>query len=211
MRSQGLTRRSGKLVVFEGIDCAGKSSVITELPELLIRAGCKAPIVICGEQKSPISPLLRGEVLKTTSAFLKTYLFAADRAWAYEKICLPALQRGKLVLWDRYVDSAIVYRAVEFSFGESEIDLDFVKLINRPFMQPDLTFYIDISVETSMARAAQEGITEPYDPDFLGQVHLGYLALAPKRGYIIIDGERPLRGVAEEVACEIRERLKELF
>ena len=206
-----MTYYPGKLVIFEGIDQAGKTSVITELPRLLIHVGCKVPIVICGEKESPLAPLLCGEALKVTSAFIKTYLFAADRAWTYEKICLPALQCGKLVLWDRYVDSALVYRAVDFSFHKSEIDLDFVKLINQPFIHPNLKFYIDISVKTSLARATQGAITEPYDLKFLKQVRMGYLALASKQGYIIINGECPISKVDKNIVFEIKSRIKEIF
>ena len=67
-----MTYYPGKLVVFEGIDQAGKTSVIKELPRLLIHVGCKVPIVICGEKESPLAPLLCGEALKVTSAFIKT-------------------------------------------------------------------------------------------------------------------------------------------
>jgi dTMP kinase len=206
-----MTYYPGKLVVFEGIDQAGKTSVIKELPELLVYVGCKVPIVICGEKESPIAPLLSGEALKVTSAFIKTYLFAADRAWTYEKICLPALKCGKLVLWDRYVDSALVYRAVDFSLHKSEIDLDFVKLINQPFINPNLKFYIDICVKTSLIRATQDTLTEPYDLEFLKQVRMKYLALASKQNYIIINGERPISKVARNIVFEIKKRIKEIF
>lgn len=209
MRPQETTRSIGRLVTFEGIDRAGKTSVIRVLPDLL--ADCRVPITTCGERRSPLARFLSAQAVASTSAFLKTYLFAADRAWTYEKACLPALRRGGLVLWDRYVDSALVYRAVEFSLCESEIDMDFVELINSRFMPPDLTFYIDITASTSVARAESAGSQEAYDAHFMRLVRAQYLALAETRDYVVVDGERPLDEVAACVAGVIRQRLGGMF
>jgi len=201
----------GKLIAFEGIDRAGKSSVIRRLPDLL--SGCNVPIVLCGEFQSPFTPIIRDLVHRGSSPFLKTFLFAADRAWTYERECLPALKRGELVLWDRYVDSAIVYRSVEFSRSPSDIDidLDFVKDINRLFVRPDLTIYIDITVEISKERARLAGTREPYSPEFLENVRAEYLKVASLEEYVIINGERPLDVVVSEVGQVIRQRFGELF
>jgi dTMP kinase len=199
----------GKLVAFEGIDRAGKSSVIEQLKAMI--RDCRVPITVCGEFHSPLTPIVREALHSGGSPFLKTYLFACDRAWTYEKVGLPALQRGELVLWDRYVDSALVYRAVELSTIQSEIDLEFVKLINRPFQEPDLTIYIDVSINTASLRAKRAGKKEPYDFSFLSKVRSEYLKLAPKRGYCVINGELPFDEVVGKVEQAIREHLKELF
>jgi dTMP kinase len=210
MRSQNaMIGYTGKLVAFEGIDRAGKSSVIMRMTNLL--HGCHMPIMTCGELRSPIAPLLRDMLCTGSSAFLKTYFFASDRAWAYETECLPALKRGALVLWDRYVDSAVIYRTVELSKSASEIDLDFVKEINRPFPKPDLTIYIDIPVGTSLERARAAGVSEPYNQDFLESVRDQYLQLVSSKKYFIINGENPLDTVAVEASHAIRQHLKELF
>lgn len=201
----------GKLIAFEGIDRAGKSSIIKRLPDLL--DGCNVPIAICGEFQSPFAPIMRDLLHGGSSPFLKTFLFAADRAWTYERDCLPALKRGELVLWDRYVDSAIVYRSVEFSRSPSDIDidLDFVKDINRLFVRPDLTICIDITAETSQERARLAGTGEPYSPEFLENVRTEYLRVASTEEYVIINGERPLDAVVSEVGQVIRQRFEELF
>ncbi len=150
-------------------------------------------------------------MLRTYSPFLKTYLFAADRAWTYDRECLPALSSGSLVLWDRYVDSAIAYRSVELRLHKSRIDLEFVRHLNSPFMRPDLTLYIDVASETSLSRSVHNRKIELYNFDFLKQVRLEYLTLAAEQGYVIVDGERPLQIVAEEAASIIRDRLREMF
>jgi dTMP kinase len=145
------------------------------------------------------------------SAFLKTFFFASDRAWTYEVECLPALRRGEIVLWDRYIDSALAYRSVELSKSSGGINLDFVKDINRPFIKPDLTIYIDITVDTSLERAKLAGIREPYGREYLEQVRGEYYKLASAREYHLINGEQPLDVVTTEVAQVIRQYLPELF
>lgn len=209
MHPEEVNQLPGKLVVFEGIDGSGKSSILSMLPNLL--SCCQVPIIVSGERRSPLAPFLSGEMLRTYSPFLKTYLFAADRAWAYDRECLPALRSGGLVLWDRYVDSAIVYRSVEFQLRRSGLDLEFVRNLNSPFIRPSITFFIDITVEVSLLRTANAKRTELYDAGFLRQVRLEYLALAAERGYIIISGERPILSVAQEVTSVIKDRFKEMF
>jgi dTMP kinase len=201
--------RQGKLVAFEGIDRAGKTSIVNTLSKTLVDT--KLPVVFCGERRSPIGPLLERESLKTLSPLIKTYFFAADRAWVYERECVPGLIRGALVLWDRYVDSALVYRSVELERHPSNISLDFVKSINLPFRRPDLTFFIDVSVETSWKRALQIGNFELYDKAFLEEVRKRYTELAIAEDYVSINGEHPLSEITTEVSTRIREEFPDLF
>jgi dTMP kinase len=198
MCTQKAMTLSGRLVTIEGIDRAGKSSTLAGLPCLL--QDCKVPVSICGELCSPLAPVIRDMLQEGSSAFLKTFLFASDRAWTYELKCLPSLRRGELVLWDRYVDSAIVYRATELSQSVSLIDLDFVREINRPFPKPDLVVYVDISVDVSIQRAEATGIKEPYGREFLEIVRAEYQKLALREKYCIINGEQPIDSVRLAVA-----------
>ena len=202
--------RIGTLVAFEGIDRAGKTSVLTRLGASLL-GDCKVPVVVSGELRSPIASILRDLVHRGCSPFLKTFFFAADRAWSYERECLPTLRRGGLVLWDRYVDSALAYRAVELSREACEIDINFVREINCPFTEPDLTVYLDVSADTSFERAKKAGTVEPYDRGFLEAVRTEYLRLAHEKGYAVVDGERPPDSVGWEVGQLIRQTFKELF
>ncbi len=201
----------GKLVAFEGIDRAGKSSVLNYLPDIL-RESCRTKVVVCGERKSQLSDILRNDRLRLMSAFMKTFLFATDRAWTYEHDCLPALEIGDIVLWDRYVDSAIVYRKVESSLGLSNVTIDFVKAINSPFMDAHLSIFVDISVETSLDRSRKRVAPAPYDETFLTRVRKEYDSLSKDRkDYVKVDGERPIEEVAEDVSAIIQSRFPEFF
>src|SRR4029079_14268826 len=102
---------SGTLVALEGIDGAGKSEMRRLVADRLI--ALKHPVTECGELQSPWAESIRAGLATRYTPFIKTFIFAADRAWTYERICVPALDAGISVLWDRYVDSAIVYRRVE--------------------------------------------------------------------------------------------------
>ena len=199
----------GKLITLEGLDGAGKSSILQQLPSRLTM--CKVRVKPCGERQSPLSELLADSELKTMTPLLKTYLFAADRAWTYERDCLPALKAGSLVLWDRYVDSALAYRAAELRLGKNPVDMDFVEQINSPFRPPDLTLYIEISPRTSAQRTGGTTSSTPYRTDFLEMVSAEYHHLAHKRRYVVVGGERPLELVARDVAFEIKARFAELF
>lgn len=201
---------TGKLVTFEGIDGAGKSSLVQALRSLLI--DCRVPLVVCGERCSAISSLIQDSRLGTLTPFEKVYLFAADRALTYSRELIPALQRGSLVLWDRYVDSALVYREVEFKRTDSSFGVEFVQMINQPFRCPDLAFYIDISAETATRRGCSSGSQQPYDEEFLAEVREAYRRLViSKPHYISVDGERPLDNVAADVFAAIKGRFIDLF
>lgn len=199
----------GKLITFEGIDRAGKTTVVGKLVDILREY--KATVVACGEMRSPIASAIREMLQAGSSPFIKTFMFAADRAWSYENICLPALQEGNLVLWDRYVDTAIVYRAVELSRGESDVDLGFVREINKLFKPPDLTFYIDISENISEERSRRVGQPEIYDKDFLKSVRVEYMKLSETKGYVVVNGERSVDDVVSDIANVIKGRFKESF
>jgi len=201
--------KRGRLVAIEGIDRGGKSSLVQALPGLL--SDCTVPIIVCRERQSPLASLIGDQHLAETSAFLKTYLFATDRAWTCENKACPVLSQGGLVLWDRYVDSALAYRAVEISLKQSKIDIGFVEAINKPFQPADLTIYIDISAETSVARAERQARRQPYGRPFLEAVQREYMLLAKRRNYVVINGERSPETVAQEAASKIREAFGEMF
>lgn len=198
-----------ELIAFEGIDCAGKTSLINRLMSYL--DDCIVPISHYGELKSPLAPILRKLLNNGGSPFLKTFLFACDRAWSYEESGLLSNDSEGLILWDRYVDTAIIYRTVELNKDNSTMNLDFVKKINSYFRKADLTIFIDISAETSTKRSLQAKQTEPYDMEFLQKARKEYLKLATENEYFIINGEPPIEEVIEQTAETIKSYYKELF
>ncbi len=200
---------NGCLIALEGIDRAGKSTILEILPPLL--CGCTVEIATCSERQSPLGCFLVPEKLAELSPFLKTYFFAADRAWVYERICRPKLEAGALVIWDRYVASAIAYRSADLLPGTSLIDMEFVKKINEPFPVPDLTILIDISTATSSNRGRRANMEEAYSGVYLKRVREAYLTLAQCWPTVTVNGEQPAEKVAAETAILIKKKFQELF
>lgn len=202
-------RFGGCLIALEGIDRAGKSSVARRVPALL--GGCRRPVVSCAERQSPIGEYLEPGALRDLTPFLKAYLFAADRAFIFERRCLPALKGGSLVVWDRYVASALAYRAVDLVHGHELFDMKFVQSINQPFPEPDLTVLIDVSPECSEERATHEGRVEPYPGDYLRRVRQAYAELLRRLPSVAVNGEQDPDEVARQVAKSIKGRFPEFF
>lgn len=196
------------LVAVEGIDRAGKTSVVRRLPDRL--SACRVPVHLCAERDSPLGRFLTPQELPRLSPFMKTYLFAADRAWTYEQVCEPALGRGELVIWDRYVASALVYRKVESHFHPGKVDYSLVEALNRPFPAADLTLVLDIGVATAVQRSAALGESGNYPPSFLEMVRAEYLSLrgGPVR---VVDAEPPLCDVLDSVTRTVARAFPELF
>lgn len=192
------------LVSIEGIDSAGKSTLVRHLPPLLKDVG--KPVVVCGERMSPFGYLLKKEELPKLSPLVKAYLFAADRAWTYEKHCEPALLEGALVIWERYVDSALAYRGADAVVSDKSWLRDLTLEINRPFVTPDLVVFLDIRPE-SAARRPMSASTR-FDLEFVERVLVEYEQLAESgRPYVHVNADVSVVECASAVARVIREKL----
>ena len=138
-------------------------------------------------------------------------LYAAARAQHVEEKVLPALQAGKVVLSDRYVDSSIAYQAYGRGLGDMVAQ---VNAIATGGLVPDLTVFLDLPPAVGMARKLQE---ENHELDRLEQeklefhqkVYEGYDALCKKEAERIcrIDAS----GTIEEVFGQIKEALDQLL
>jgi len=183
------------LIAIEGIDGSGKSTLLKSLESLLPADN----YAFCAEFQSPIKEVVKDMLHEGTTFFLKTYFFAADRAWTYKKIALPAIEAGQTVIWDRYVDTALAYRYAERDKADI-INLEFVEEINRPFKKADFTVYLKMPVKLSAKRATSARRKEPYNMVFLKQVEQYYDRLAKSDpSYYIVDATRTANEVTNEV------------
>lgn len=139
----------GKLIVFEGIDCSGKSTLAKELYNSLVSEG-KEVVLTCQPSKdTSLGSTFRELALKRTledekaDSYFKAMLFMADRVLHFNEVILPALKEGKIVICDRWWYSTIVYQLNYFGNPRSafiEINQELVKRL-----VPDLIFYCHIS------------------------------------------------------------------
>ncbi|MEU7422478.1 dTMP kinase [Streptomyces sp. NPDC040750] len=198
---------NGFFIALEGGDGAGKSTQAEALAEW-IRAKGHEVVLTREPGATPVGKRLRSILLDVSSAGLshraEALLYAADRAEHVDTVVRPALERGAIVISDRYIDSSVAYQGAGRDLSPTEI-----ARINRwatDGLVPHLTVLLDVSPE-----AARERFTEAPDrlesepAEFHARVRSGFLTLAasdPGR-YLVVDaGQEP-----EAVTTVIRHRL----
>ena len=207
----GQYRRGGIFITFEGPDASGKTTQIGMLKQYLEEAE-----VDCILTREPggtgIGDQIRSILLDRKNESIlpvtETLLYAASRAQLVGEVILPALQRGCVVISDRFLDSSIAYQGFGRGLG------DIVRTVNEPAVngiRPDLTFLLrtDPSAMRRRRVASEEDRMDAQEDAFHREVLRGYLALAEKEPERIrvIDGELP----ADEIAGEIRRCVEALL
>jgi dTMP kinase len=205
--------RGGVFVSFEGIDGSGKSTQARMLADHLRGAGRE--VVLTREPGgSPGAEEIRALLLTgggdRWSPQTELLLFTAARRDHLEKVIAPALERGAVVICDRFADSTRVYQGVARADLRAAGDTLHALMIAR---EPDLTLLVDIDPREGLARAAARGGAEArfesFGVDLQERLRAGFLDLAaaqPAR-FAVIDGARAPDAVAAEVARVVEGRL----
>ena len=173
---------SGKLITFEGIDGSGKSTQIKLISEILHNNNIDN-IVIREPGGAVISEKIRDILLdnnNSISKYTEALLFLSSRSQLVNEVIRPALEAGHYILCDRYIDSTIAYQG----YGRG-IDLSQLETLNDLAIEsiyPDMTFILDINVNTSLSRRLKKSKDrmEEVDESFLIKVRQGYLKIAEK-------------------------------
>ena len=172
-------------ITFEGIDLSGKSTQCKLLKEYLMGKGYDV-ILLREPGGTDISERIREVLLDRKSdgivPLAEFFLYSAARAQLVEQIIRPALAEGKVVICDRYDDSSTAYQGFARGLGVEKIEN--INEIATGNLIPDLTFFIDISVEESLKRLKVAGKLqdrmEAEGRKFFNLVRDGYLQLATK-------------------------------
>ncbi|MEU2053973.1 dTMP kinase [Streptomyces bungoensis] len=198
---------NGFFIALEGGDGAGKSTQAEALAEW-IRAKGHEVVLTREPGATPVGKRLRSILLDVSSAGLshraEALLYAADRAEHVDTVVRPALERGAVVISDRYIDSSVAYQGAGRDLSPTE-----VARINRwatHGLVPHLTVLLDVSPETARERFTEAPDRLESEPaEFHARVRAGFLTLAasdPGR-YLVVDaGQEP-----EAVTTVIRHRL----
>ncbi len=192
-----MTKEKGKFIAFEGLDGSGQTTQAAKLVDHLNRKG-RAVHLTKEPTNSLIGGLVRGQLTHDweSSPECLQLLFAADRAHHLKKEILPLLEQGVTVVTDRYFFSTI-------AFGSTEIDdWEWLKLINKPFLYPDLVLLIKASPETCFNRIKQSrfGFELFEETKILRKVWAGYEKILQEFDKIeLIDGEK----LKEEVFSQV--------
>ena len=206
-------KNKGYFISFEGIDGSGKSTQIQKLAEFLEARGFD--IVITREPGGSIGGeeirnlLLQGNVDRW-SAETEILLFTAARRDHLERVILPALGKGKIVICDRFTDSTRMYQGMRGVNLRNLVDTLNEKVIN---FDPDLTIIIDINPEISLERAksrkTEEERFEDFGVDLQMKMRKGFLELAKEFGNRIevVNGQQSIDKLAQDICSLVKAKL----
>ncbi|HIP92551.1 MAG TPA: dTMP kinase [Thermotoga sp.] len=196
------------LITFEGIDGCGKTTQVKLLSEYLKKKGIKCLVTrepggtMEGEKIREI--LMKEDLVPLAELFL----FLASRVQHVEKLIIPALRDGKIVLVDRFIDSSVAYQGFGRGIGE-----DIVRELNdlaTKGIKPDLTFYIDIDVDEALKRKKVINRFEE-EKSFLEKVRKGYLKLSKKEQerIVVINGSMRVEEVHRKIVEEFEKKWRD--
>lgn len=206
----------GLFITFEGGEGCGKSTQIRRLADRLEREGH----TVCQSREPGGTPL--GEAIRDLLQHNKAgdgmcpeselLLFAAARAQIVREHILPAIDRGEIVLCDRFLDSTTVYQGVARAIDPIEVAA--INQFATGGLLPDLTLVIDLDPAVGLRRA-REGSDVPLDRmeqeamAFHEDVRRGYLEIAEvdKERFRIFDGTRDIDSLENEIWDTIEPRL----
>ncbi|MFI9755063.1 dTMP kinase [Streptomyces collinus] len=202
---------TGFFIALEGGDGAGKSTQAEALAEW-IRAKGHEVVLTREPGATPVGKRLRSILLDVSSAGLshraEALLYAADRAEHIDTVVRPALERGAVVISDRYIDSSVAYQGAGRDLSPTEI-----ARINRwatNGLVPHLTVLLDVAPETARERFTEAPDRLESEPaEFHARVRAGFLTLAAADAgrYLVVDaGQEP-----EAVTTVIRHRLDQVL
>lgn len=208
----------GIFISLEGPDGAGKTSVLEALIPILEAKG-QAFVTTREPGGVAVAEKIRDVVLdpKHTEIDEKTELLlyiASRRQHLVERI-LPALDRGEMVLVDRFIDSSVAYQG--FGRGLKVADIDWLNDFATDGLKPDLTLYFDIEAEEGLARIAKskERGADRLDRESVEwhqRVREGYLSILEKEPNRVrkIDASQPLEKVVADTLAVLAERVESL-
>lgn len=202
---------AGFFIALEGGDGAGKSTQVEAMADW-IRAKGHEVVVTREPGATPVGKRLRSILLDVSSAGLsnraEALLYAADRAEHVDTVVRPALERGAVVITDRYVDSSVAYQGAGRDLSPTEIAR--ISRWATDGLVPNLTVLLDVSPATARERFTEAPDRLESEPaEFHQRVRAGFLTLAaadPGR-YLVVDaGQDP-----ESVSTVVRHRLDRML
>ena len=195
----------GKFIVFEGLDGSGQSTQAKLLKEFFERQGKSVVMTKEPTAESDAGREIIEVIAKRKTAEPKTLqeLFVEDRRAHLKNLILPALEKGDIVISDRYAMSTM-------AFGAIACDQEWLIEINKEFLWPDITFVLQVRPEVSMDRIHKRGKPEEFfeTAEKLAKVSVNYKNLIPRFPNCFgIDGERSIEEVHKRVRAVVQKVL----
>ena len=198
----------GVLIAFEGGEGAGKSTQIRMLGEALRKDGI-AVTETFEPGATPAGARIRSMLLNpayTLDERAEALLFAADRANHVATVIRPALDKGHVVLTDRFSDSSAAYQGAGRSLTEDD-----VRRVSRwatGGIVPDLTIVLDIPPTEGLGRVGRRGVADRLEAESLEfhervrQAFRNYAEADPRR-YLMLDAMQPVEAIADHVKTAV--------
>lgn len=214
----GQQRRKGAFITFEGGEGAGKSTQIRFLAETLRNQGHEV-LTTREPGGSPGAEAVRHVLLSGAAEDfgirMEALLFAAARSDHVAEVIRPAVERGMIVLCDRFMDSTRVYQGVTGNLGSAFIDT--LERIAIDGMVPDLTLILDLSAELGLARAGRRSkgaVPDRFEKEALAtheKRREGFAELAERdpRRCKLVDASKEEGEVAADIATLVEDLLAE--
>jgi dTMP kinase len=175
---------SGTFITFEGIDGSGKTTQLRLLAQFLRAQGCE--LLLTREPGgTPVGLSLRDALLDVrgeVDPLTELLVFAADRAQHVRKVIRPAIEKGAVLISDRYADATRAYQGAGRGFSRELID-EIIQLATEGLV-PDLTVLFDLTIEESIMRTTRRSAKNKRDrldiekEDFHSRVREEYLRIA---------------------------------
>lgn len=195
---------SGLFITFEGGECSGKTTIINELCKRLEER--KIPYISTREPGGiDIAEQIRSIILDVNNTKMteetEALLYAASRMQHLKERVVPAINRGDIVICDRFLDSSLAYQGYARGLG-----MDAILKVNHFALKhlPDLTLFIDVKPEVALKRLEnRQNKTDRLDLEdisFHQRVYEGYNRVCDMYSDRIrrIDGNRPLAAICDE-------------
>jgi dTMP kinase len=205
--------RRGLFVVFEGVEGSGKTTQMKLLYDYFTKQG-REVVVTREPGGTPIAERIRGIVLdagaKEMDPKTEALLYAASRAQLVAEVISPALEQGKVVLCDRYLDSSLAYQGIARGLGEEDVLR--LNVWGTDETLPDLVILMHLDPEIGLGRnKGDPDRIEQEDIAFHRKVGEAYLHLArsfPSR-FTVIDADGPVEEIHKQVKAAILPFMRE--
>ena len=185
--------KKGTFICVEGLDGCGKTTQAKILVKKLKNS--YNALYTAEPSRGKVGTYIRTSYLyseKRLSSVLEALLFAADRIEHLETAVLPALNKGRLVISDRYVYSSLAYQ------GAAGLSLEWIEKINEHALAPDLAVFIDVDPEVVMSRLKpHKSVMENLETQ--QKVREIYLKFVEKGILTRINGNQPKKEVAKDL------------
>ncbi len=201
-----MSKKKGIFLTFEGPEASGKSSQILLLEKYLKKN--KISFVTTREPGgTKISEALRSLILKVKSDINieeEILMLMASRSHHINNVILPALQKGKLVISDRFADSTFVYQGYVNKFGIQKAKNLHKNILNN--FLPHKTFLFELTTNLIMSRLKKRKSKNKYDKldkKFHDKVNKGYKIISNNRRFIKIDASEPINQIHNKIISHI--------